>query len=115
MGSISQLIAELDTEINEIANQTVYQDLELLNGEVDDSADPGDPVTFGPLTLNFQVGEREEDVVEVSIEAVNVTTLFEGGAVDVNTDLGNAGALVLEKPDPDESGETVSWESVDFR
>ena len=44
-------IAAIGTDINEIANQNIYQDTELLNG-TDNS---------GSITLTFQTGERGEE------------------------------------------------------
>lgn len=72
---IGEQITALGNDINEIANQTVFQDYELLNGQ------DGDFET--ELTLNFQVGERAQDVLEANLNPVNVAALFEtnGGLV----------------------------------
>ena len=59
-------IAAIGTDINEIANQTIYQDTELLNG-TDNS---------GSITLTFQTGERGEDTISATVSAVNVGELF---------------------------------------
>ena len=67
-GYIAQQIAELGSEINEIANQTVFQDLELLNG-----AEGGHG---GSLSLTFQTGERAQDTITTNIDAVNINQLF---------------------------------------
>lgn len=63
---IGDQIEAMGADINEIANQTVYQDTELLNG-TDNT---------GSLTLTFQVGERAADTISASISAVNVGELF---------------------------------------
>lgn len=63
---IGDQIEALGADINEIANQTVYQDTELLNG-TDNT---------GSLSLTFQVGERAADTITASISAVNVGELF---------------------------------------
>lgn len=76
-GYIGEQIDALGANINEIANQTVFQDLDLLNGSGN----------TGALTLTFQVGERAEDVITTNISAVNMGQLFTSGA-DVN--LGSA-------------------------
>src|SRR5690625_4790075 len=67
-GYIAQQIAELGSEINEIANQTVFQDLELLNG-----AEGGHG---GSLSLTFQTGERAQDTITTNMDAVNINQLF---------------------------------------
>ena len=77
-GYIGQQIAALGNDINEIANQTVFQDFQLLNG-----AGGGNT---GGLALTFQVGERAQDTVTTTINAVNVATLFaaDGGSAAAN-------------------------------
>ena len=65
-GYIGDQIKALGDDINEVANQTVYQGKELLNG-ADNS---------GSLSLTFQVGERAEDTITATINAVNVGELF---------------------------------------
>ena len=65
-GYIGDQIKAIGNDINEIANQTIYQDTELLNG-TDNS---------GSVTLTFQVGERAEDTISATISAVNVGELF---------------------------------------
>lgn len=69
-GFIGSQLAALGADINEVANQTVFQDFQLLNGE-DESHE-------GTLELTFQVGERAEDTISADLEAVNVNQLFEG-------------------------------------
>ena len=54
---IGQQIAALGNDINEIANQTVFQDFQLLNGG---ATTPNE----GALDLTFQVGERAVDTLE---------------------------------------------------
>ena len=80
-GFISDQIEELGNEINDIAEQTVFQDLDLLNGS--------DGSYAGELELTFQVGERTTDTITASIDAVNVNELFDGssasGQVDAST------------------------------
>ena len=65
-GYIGDQIEAIGADINEIANQTIYQDTELLNGS-DNS---------GSLTLTFQTGERAADTISATINAVNVGELF---------------------------------------
>ncbi len=65
-GYIGDQIAAIGTDINEIANQTIYQDTELLNG-TDNS---------GSISLTFQTGERGEDTITATVAAVNVGELF---------------------------------------
>ncbi len=65
-GYIGDQIEAIGADINEIANQTIYQDTELLNG-TDNS---------GSLTLTFQTGERAADSITATINAVNVGELF---------------------------------------
>ena len=66
---IGDQIKAIGNDINEIANQTIYQDLELLNG-VDNS---------GSINLTFQTGERAQDTITATINAVNVGELFTSG------------------------------------
>ena len=65
-GYIGDQIEAIGLDINEIANQTIYQNAELLNG-VDNS---------GSVTLTFQTGERAADTITATINAVNVGELF---------------------------------------
>ena len=69
-GYIGEQIAALGDDINKIATQTVFQDLDLLNGTGN----------TGSLSLTFQVGERAEDTITTDIDAVNVGELFTTGA-----------------------------------
>lgn len=55
-------------DINETANQTVYKNKELLNGTGH----------TGSLALTFQTGERSEDTITATINAVNISELFFG-------------------------------------
>jgi flagellin len=70
----------LANDINQIANQTVFQDTELLNGDGN----------TGSLTLTFQVGEREADTLTAELKAVNVGELFAGGTSGTSVNLGAA-------------------------
>ena len=63
---IGDRINAIGNDINEIANQTIFQDTELLNG-IDNS---------GSITLTFQTGERKDDTITSTINAVNVGELF---------------------------------------
>ena len=87
---IGKQIAALGKDINEIANQTVFQDFDLLKG--------GESGNTGSLSLTFQVGERAEDVVVTDIQAVNVGMLFHGAGDGhaTDTELGaTAGAITV--------------------
>ncbi len=77
-GFIAQQITALGTDINEVANQTVFQDFELLNGDAGSFA--------GNLELTFQVGEREADTVTTELDAVNVNALFTGSDAVMNAE-----------------------------
>jgi len=90
---ISSQITALGNDINEVANQTVFQDYALLNGDEDNAT------LTGGLSLTFQVGERAEDTITTSINAVNVSMLFseDGDGVGVasfGTAAANGGAGV---------------------
>ncbi|MTI88642.1 MAG: flagellin [Balneolaceae bacterium] len=65
-GYIGDQIAAIGADINEVANQTVFQDFDLLNGSDN----------TGSLSLTFQVGERASDTITADIDAVNVGELF---------------------------------------
>jgi flagellin len=83
---IGEQIKELGNDINQIADQTVYQDYELLNG--DHSSDATAAKT-GSVSLTFQVGERESDTITADLEAVNVATLFADDPTTADDSLGN--------------------------
>lgn len=70
-GYLAEQLSALGKNINDVANQTVYQDYALLKGNAGGNT--------GGLTLTFQVGERASDTVKTTIEAVNIHTLFFGG------------------------------------
>jgi len=92
-GYIGSQIAALANDINEIADQTVFQDTQLLNG---DPANTGANAFSGTLSLTFQVGERTDDTLTAEIDAVNVSTLFDGagtGSISLSTAGGQQGAL----------------------
>jgi len=88
---IAEQITALGNDINEVANQTVFQDYDLLKGNGGGNT--------GGLTLTFQVGERAEDTVETTINAVNVFTLFNGageGNPTADAELGaTAGTITI--------------------
>jgi flagellin len=71
---IGDQIEAIGLDINEIANQTIYQDTELLNGTNNS----------GSLTLTFQTGERQEDTIMATINAINIGELFTSGGLDTN-------------------------------
>jgi flagellin len=81
-GYIGDQIEAIGADINEIANQTVYQGTELLNG-TDNS---------GSLSLTFQTGERAADTITATINAVNVGELFAAsGDASLGADTGAGG------------------------
>ncbi|REL38629.1 flagellin [Rhodohalobacter sp. SW132] len=87
-GYIGAQIEKLAQDINDIANQTVFQDSELLNGAVDSA---GNPTNTGNLTLTFQVGERSTDTLTTNLSAVNIGELFTEGT---NNEIGaTAGSI----------------------
>ena len=65
-GYIGDQIKAIGNDINEVANQTIFQDTELLNG-TDNS---------GSITLTFQTGERSQDTITATVNAVNIGELF---------------------------------------
>jgi flagellin len=79
---IATQLKEIGNNINDIANQTVFQDYGLLKGN--------DGANTGGLTLSFQVGERASDTISTTIQAVNVFTLFNGTdeVLQLGTDVG---------------------------
>ena len=80
---IGDQITALADDINEVADQTVFQDTELLNG-TDNS---------GALSLTFQVGERSSDTLSTSISAVNIGELFaDTGDANLGVTAGAGGA-----------------------
>jgi flagellin len=85
-GFIGDQLEALGEDINKIADQTVYQDYELLNG--DHNASSGNAKT-GSLDLEFQVGERAEDTITATINAVNVDALF-GSGMDITNGNGTS-------------------------
>jgi len=84
-GYIGEQISALANDINEIADQTVFQDTQLLNGAGTSFA--------GTLSMTFQVGERSSDTLEASIDAVNVAELFDTSTIaNITMDNGTAAA-----------------------
>jgi flagellin len=84
-GYIGEQISALANDINEIADQTVFQDTQLLNGAGTSFA--------GTLSLTFQVGERSSDTLEASIDAVNVAELFDTSSItNITLDNGTGAA-----------------------
>lgn len=82
-GFIGDQLEALGEDINKIADQTVYQGYDLLNG------DSSTGTMSGALSLTFQVGERESDTIEANLNAVNVGELFANGATAAQA-LGNS-------------------------
>ena len=125
-GYIGEQIQALGNDINEIANQTVFQDFQLLNGAISDDgseawAGEGDPTLTGTFGLTFQVGERAQDTLQTGIEAVNVASLFgvdvgtsdavEGVTADGTTSIANI--RVVHENDPGAQGELVFNDGAD--
>lgn len=87
---IADQIEKLADDINRVADQTVFQDTQLLNGAI---GSDGNVTYTGDLTLTFQVGERAEDTLDANIRAVNVGELFWGnGSATSATGTGQLGA-----------------------
>jgi len=80
-GYIGDQIKALGDDINKIADQTVYQDYQLLNGNVNAG---GTVQNTGKLSMTFQVGDRSKDTITANISAVNVGQLFNGGTATAN-------------------------------
>jgi len=94
-GYIGAQITKLAEDINDIANQTVFQDSALLNG---DPANTGGAAFSGTLTLTFQVGERASDTLTATIDSVNVSSIFDvsgvtSGNISLSTSGGAQGGL----------------------
>jgi len=116
-GYIGSQISALATDINEIADQTVFQDTQLLNGSDN----------TGGVSLTFQVGERSTDTMETTINAVNVGTLFAGLTATASENLGagttaggaaasGAGIVASNAASADQGGITFnSATAADFR
>jgi len=106
-GFIADKIKALGGDINEVANQTVFQDFELLNG--------AEGSFEGTLSMTFQVGERGADTITTELSAVNVNQLFEGStaAFDAITEeiaaTAFAGTATGAIESIDINGETVTF------
>lgn len=106
-GFIADKIASLGADINEVANQTVFQDFELLNGT--------DGSFEGNLSMTFQVGERAADTITTDLAAVNVNELFDGSSAAFNassTTVGNAdyaGSATTAISSVEINGETITF------
>jgi len=87
---IAEQIRALGNNIDEIANQTVFQDFQLLNG--------GNGGQTGGLSLTFQVGERASDTVTADLAAVNVSQLFKGSNAAV-AGSGSEGSAITHMDD----------------
>lgn len=80
---IGDQIEALATDINAIADQTVFQGVDLLNGDADNA---------GTLSMTFMVGERATDTLTADINAVNIGSLFTAGNLGATTTAGGAAA-----------------------
>ncbi|MEO1023659.1 MAG: flagellin [Bacteroidota bacterium] len=105
---IGDQIAAIGSDINEVSNQTVFQDIELLSGTDNE----------GNLSLTFQVGERAEDTITATIDAVNVASLFSNGT-GASYQLGaTAGAIVASSASTSSQGAftfATTANAADFR
>ncbi|PAU94586.1 flagellin [Aliifodinibius salipaludis] len=88
---IGDQLKALGDDINNIADQTVYQDYSLLSG---DNNDDDTAIKTGSTTLTFQVGERTSDIIEAELNAVNVATLFADDPTAADNTLGTAGGNI---------------------
>lgn len=75
---IGDQIESLANDINDIANQTVYQGVNLLNGAANNA---------GTLSMTFMVGERATDTLVTGIDAVNIGSLFDSTVLDGTTNI----------------------------
>lgn len=75
---IGDQIEALANDINDIANQTVYQGVNLLNGAANNA---------GTLSMTFMVGERATDTLVTGIDAVNIGSLFDSAVLDGTTNI----------------------------
>lgn len=75
---IGDQIEALANDINDIASQTVYQGVNLLNGAANNA---------GTLSMTFMVGERATDTLVTGIDAVNIGSLFDSGVLDGSTNI----------------------------
>ena len=111
-GYIGAQISKLADDINDIANQTVFQDSELLNGSV---TGDGTATNTGDFSMTFQVGERSTDTLTTDLAAVNVGELFAAGA---DAELGDvAGTIVATEATAGSQG-TITFDdatAADFR
>jgi flagellin len=80
---IGDQIEALATDINAIADQTVFQGEALLNGNADNA---------GTKSMVFMVGERSTDTLSAEINAVNIGSLFTAGNLGATTTAGGAAA-----------------------
>jgi flagellin len=110
-GYIGEQISKLAADINDVADQTVFQDTELLNGD--------DGTYAGSLSMTFQVGERSTDTLTTDISAVNVTELFDLSSVtnavinNVATQGSTQGSIVFNSNVDGTSGDDATAD--DFR
>jgi flagellin len=119
-GYIGAQISKLAEDINDVANQTVFQDTELLNGGVSGG---GTVSNTGSLTLTFQVGERSTDTLSTDLSAVNVGELFDangatlGNTTDGGLTTGNSAISVTSATSGTQGALTFSSEAnaADFR
>ena len=81
LGYIGDQIEALSRDINDIAANTTFNGIRLLDGE--DSSTDGTNNNHGNLALTFQVGEGTADTFAINLAAVNTGVLFDqDGAAD---------------------------------
>tara|TARA_R100000908_G_scaffold35437_3_gene16277 strand:+ start:1140 stop:2087 length:948 start_codon:yes stop_codon:yes gene_type:complete len=108
---IGDQIQALGNDINEVADQTIFQDTELLNGDAGSYS--------GTLSLSFQVGERSSDTLSAGLEVVNINELFDVSGITnitMNTNVGEGGtqgSIVFNSNIDGESGDDAT--AADFR
>ena len=106
-GFIGDQLEALGEDINKIADQTVYQDYELLNCNHNATSTN---TKSGSLDLEFQVGERAEDTITATISAVNVAALF--NTTGSTSQLGSAAGAITVGVAATDGGGTLTFDST---
>jgi len=90
LGYIGDQIEALSRDINDIAANTTFNGIRLLDGE--DSSTDNTNNNHGNLSLTFQVGEGTADTFAINLAAVNTGVLFDQDSAADGSNADNLGS-----------------------
>ena len=91
LGYIGEQLQALSVDINDIAANTTFNGIRLLDGTENNNGNSTND-NFGNLTLTFQVGEGATDTYAIDLAAVNTGVLFDQDSAANGSDADDLGA-----------------------